>query len=103
MKTITDYCIVRHGVDSCEYFPGVGVSKSPFIAAFTGIGDTEEEAFEDALDLASEFGWDVDIVKSPDDFDPDSIFDLFVGDDDIAGTEEDYSDRMSWYVTIKLK
>ena len=100
MKTITDYCIVRHGVDSYDYFPGEGISGTQFIDKATGIGNTKEEAFEDALDLLSENGWDVDIVKSPDDFDPDSIFDLFVGDDDVAG---DYSDRMSWYVTIKVK
>jgi hypothetical protein len=100
-KEITEYCIVRHGVDSCSYFPGAVVANTEFTDCATGIGETEQEAFEDALDLLSENGWNVDDVVSPTNFDPDSITDIFSGDLDFD--DDTVSDNMSWYVTIKVR
>lgn len=53
MKQITiisDYEIIRHGVEHSDYFQGCGTAFSKFEHVSTGIGDTEKEAFEDALE-----------------------------------------------------
>lgn len=47
---ITSYQILRHGVEHSQYFQGCGTSFTSFDNADTGIGDTEKEAFEDALE-----------------------------------------------------
>ncbi len=47
---ITSYEILRHGVEHSDYFQGCGVSFTDFDHVVTGIGDTEKEAFEDALE-----------------------------------------------------
>ncbi len=51
MKTnLSSYEIVRHGIEYPDYFQGCGVSFTDFDEVQTGIGDTEREAFEDALE-----------------------------------------------------
>lgn len=52
-QTITDYEIIRHGVEHSDYFQGCGASFTKFEHVQTGIGDTEQEAFEDALECMS--------------------------------------------------
>jgi hypothetical protein len=47
---LTDYEIVRHGVELPDYFQGCGVSFTRFEHVATGIGDMEKEAFDDALE-----------------------------------------------------
>lgn len=47
---LTDYQILRHGVESSDYFQGCGTSHTQFDHVQTGIGDTEEEAFNDAIE-----------------------------------------------------
>ena len=50
MKKLTSYEIVRHGVEWSDYFQGCGVSFTEFDEVSTGIGDTEKEAFDDAIE-----------------------------------------------------
>lgn len=42
--------IIRHGIEHSQYFQGCGVSFTAYDACATGIGATEREAYEDALE-----------------------------------------------------
>lgn len=50
MKHITDFEIIRHGVEHSQYFQGCGTSFTDFDHVVTGIGDTEQEALDDAVE-----------------------------------------------------
>lgn len=63
MKMITDYEIVRHGIDNSQYFQGCGTAFTDFDEVATGIGDNPKEAAEDCLELLAQMGWDVDSNK----------------------------------------
>jgi hypothetical protein len=62
MKTIKDYSIISHGIDSPDYFQGCGVCFTKFEDVATGIGNTEFEACEGALESLAQAGWDVSTV-----------------------------------------
>lgn len=47
--------IVDLGVNHPDYFQGFGVSYTQFNHCTYGIGDTAEEAYQDALDSAAQF------------------------------------------------
>jgi hypothetical protein len=49
-----DYEIVDLGVDTPDYFQGFGVSYTPFEHCTYGIGDTAEEAYDDALESVAQ-------------------------------------------------
>lgn len=55
---ITDFEILDHGIDNPDYFPGCGVSFTPFSACYTGIGDSAAEALNDALDSMAQCSWE---------------------------------------------
>ena len=61
-KTILgDFAIEYLGIDSPSYFPGYGIAFTPFDFCAYGIGDTEEEALEDCLEMmAQSAGFDFD-------------------------------------------
>lgn len=42
----TDYEIVNHGYDHCQYFQGCGTYGTPFDEVFTGCADNAKEAYE---------------------------------------------------------
>lgn len=48
----TDYEIVNHGYDHCQYFQGCGTYGTPFDEVFTGCADNAKEAYEDAVEQA---------------------------------------------------
>lgn len=53
-KKIKDYEILDHGVENADYFTGCGTSFTEFDDVFTGIGNNQREALENALeDMAS--------------------------------------------------
>ena len=60
MRTIEEYEIINHGVDYSCYFQGCGVYFSDFEDVATGIGDSEKDALDDALDLLAQRDWDVE-------------------------------------------
>ena len=74
MKTITDYEVVSHGVEHEQYFQGCGTAFTDFEDVATGIGWSESEALEDALDSLAQSDWDTEAVKY--DADEDIIDDL---------------------------
>jgi hypothetical protein len=49
-----DYEIVDLGVESPDYFQGFGTSYTPFEHCTYGIGDTAEEAYDDALESVAQ-------------------------------------------------
>jgi hypothetical protein len=58
---LADFAIEFLGIDSPSYFPGHGTAFTPFDFCAYGIGDTEEEALEDCLELmAQSAGFDFD-------------------------------------------
>ncbi|OQA09831.1 MAG: hypothetical protein BWY66_00370 [bacterium ADurb.Bin374] len=63
MKPVTDYEVVDHGFDAEQYFQGCGTAFTDFEDVATGIGDTAQEAFEDALDSLAQNDWDVSKIK----------------------------------------
>jgi hypothetical protein len=62
MTKITSYRIVEHGIDHDQYFPGHGTTNTEYIECATGIGDTPQEALEDALEQLAMYDWDVESV-----------------------------------------
>lgn len=60
MKTVKDYRITLHGVEHSQYFQGHGVSFSKYDTCATGIGSTEQEALDDALEQLAQDGIDMD-------------------------------------------
>lgn len=66
MKTPKDYEILSHGIEHSQYFQGCGTAFTEFTDVATGIGDTEAEAFEDALDMLVQQDWDTEGISDKD-------------------------------------
>lgn len=64
MKKVTDHQIIDHGVEGSSYFQGCGVSGTGYDEVYTGIGDSANEALEDALEQAAMSDWDVDGITN---------------------------------------
>lgn len=47
---LKSYEIIDHGMDGSQYFPGCGTSYTKFTHVWTGAGDSNKEAYNDALD-----------------------------------------------------
>lgn len=47
---IAEFEVIDHGEDGSQYFPGCGVAFTKFEHVATGVGDTAEEALDDALE-----------------------------------------------------
>ena len=93
MKIVTDHEILQHGIENEQYFQGCGVSCSEFEDVATGIGNTECEALEDALDSLAQNGWDVEKIDNTlDDTTP-------VG----SMAEAEDTDGLWWYVSVRVK
>lgn len=63
MKKVKEYEVIDHGFDAEQYFTGCGKAYTDFDAVQTGIGETAQEAFEDALDCLAQDDWDVSRIK----------------------------------------
>lgn len=50
MARVTEFRVRDHGEDGSQYFPGCGTSFTDFTECGTGMGDTGDEALEDALE-----------------------------------------------------
>jgi hypothetical protein len=64
MKSIEKFEIINHGVDHEQYFSGCGCAFTEYTNVATGIGDSANEAAEDALEMLAQNEWDVDNNKS---------------------------------------
>jgi hypothetical protein len=101
MKKVTEYEVIDHGFDSEQYFQGCGTCFTDFEDVATGIGDTAQEAFEDAKDSLSTSDWDVSKIKGKSRLPRQSvrayIKSLGLNPDDGDGEETHY------YVSIRVK
>lgn len=60
MRTrVAEYHIESMGLDHPEYFRGVGIVGTDWKDVAVGIGATEAEAYEDALESLAQCDWDV--------------------------------------------
>lgn len=58
MIKVSDYRVTDHGVSNCQYFQGHGTAFTGWEACATGVGNTYNEAFDDALETLAQADWD---------------------------------------------
>ena len=58
-KKITDFEILDHGIDHSQYFQGCGTSFTEFTDVATGIGSSQREAFDNALEQLASMGYNI--------------------------------------------
>lgn len=68
MKQITQFEIISHGIENSQYFQGCGVSFTKYTDVATGIGQSEKEALNDALESLAQNDWDVSTVEDSEDY-----------------------------------
>lgn len=61
-KVVADYYITLHGLEYEQYFQGHGCT-SRWTDCATGVGDSEIEALDDALDSLAQNGWEVSEIE----------------------------------------
>jgi hypothetical protein len=95
MKKIVAYEIVSHGVEHEQYFQGCGVAFTKYDECYTGIGDSEKAALEDAIEQAvcSECIFPSELTAE---------IDGLVNEADTRTTES-VDDDVHYYVSIRLK
>lgn len=49
-KRVTDFTVVDHGIDNCQYFQGEGTAFSKHEYVVTGCGSNAQEALNDCLE-----------------------------------------------------
>ena len=59
MKKVTEYEIVDHGIEYEQYFQGCGVSFTKFETVATGIGNSLQEALNDAVEGIAQQGYEI--------------------------------------------
>ena len=85
VKKIAEYDVKTHGQDAPDYFQGHGIALTHWEDCATGIGGTEQEALEDALESLAQAGWDTS-----------NIHDKL---DDKETAQED----LYWHVSVDVK
>lgn len=84
--------IINHGVDHPQYFQGCGVSLTEFDHVATGVGESAREAYDDAVEILAQDGYDVDkMPKRP----------SGISKETLDHTDED--DESQFYVSIRVK
>ena len=97
METVLkDFEIVRHGICWPHYFQGCGIAHTPFEHCATGIGDTEYEALEDALESAAQAGHTMPTTQEEKELDSMDLTDHASGN-----VEDGQEDTPFWYVSIR--
>lgn len=101
---LTSYEIIRHGVDGSQYFQGCGTCFTDFDFVQTGIGSTEKEAFDDALECiaTSESFTDGTFERIEKEVSESEIWDERDVQDVIGASDEDMEDsECYWHVSIR--
>ena len=62
-RKVEDYEIIDHGVDHSQYFCGGGTSFTEYEDCATGVGHSEREALDDALECLAMADWDVSSIE----------------------------------------
>jgi hypothetical protein len=68
MKTPTKARVIFHGEDHSQYFPGHGLWGTTYKECATGIGTSEKQALDDALEQLAQNDWDIDALCALDEF-----------------------------------
>ena len=63
MRKHSDYKVTFHGVDNAQYFQGHGIAMTKFDDCATGIGFSNAEAFDDALEQLATQGWNAEALE----------------------------------------
>jgi len=95
-KEVKDYEIIRHGYMHEDSFQGCGTSFTEWDNAYTGIGDCEYDALEDAFDMVAG-DYDVDYIYNTE------SKETFYNDDEIEDDTEDKYQGIHYYVSIRIK
>lgn len=96
MKTAIDYKVLFHGVDVSDYFQGHGIALGKFDDCATGIGKSNGEAFQNALESLAQNGWDVEILEKR------IVAESFDGKP-LADKAEELGDDAYYFVSIDVK
>ena len=92
-KKIEKYEIISHGWDNPSYFQGCGTYGTDYDIAYTGVGNSEKEALEDAIDQVAQDDFDItELEKDPD----------FVKAD-TTGPEDEEVEDWYYYASIRVK
>ena len=97
-----EFSVESHGVESNQYFQGAGVAYTQWDACYTGCGQTEKEAFEDALENASQDEWDTSEIETEYGHkmdDDETVIDVL----EIESEDDAESCDSYFYVTIYVK
>ena len=104
MKTIRDFELVHHGVENSSYFQGCGVSFSPFTDVATGIGNTEGEAIQDALEQLAGNDWDVASTEAALLVDEAFSADRPTVQEILGATDEEMEDsECHWFASLRVR
>lgn len=97
MKThhIEEFEIISHGVEHSQYFQGCGVSFTPYTDVATGIGMTEKEALNDALDSLAQNGWYVSAIESSEEY--------IGANDEIPDELKGETDELYFHVSVRVR
>lgn len=92
-----EHQIINHGLEHSQYFQGCGIAYTEYDSFFTGIGQTEYDALEDALEQAACSGMNVEGIENTQ-----------AKEDKCDGCQDDTGDDctscgMWFYVSIRLK
>ena len=98
-RNITGHEVINHGVDHEQYFPGCGIAFTSYDDVATGIGDTSESAYEDALDSLAQAGWDVDALPSA----QEQGLGTETVENVIQPSEDESCDGSWWFVSVRVK
>ena len=60
MKAIVEFEVISHGIDYPDYFRGCGTSHTQFEDVATGIGNSEAEALDDAMEMLAQNDWETE-------------------------------------------
>lgn len=63
MKTIIDHEIIDHDYMLPDYFQGCGICLTKFDDVATGCGLSRQDAYDDALEMLAQNGWDVSSIE----------------------------------------
>ena len=94
MLIASEYNIVNHGCMVSDYFQGAGTSCTDWKDVATGIGDTEKEALDDALDMLGQQDWSIGLTNSENDL-------ARADDTDSAASCGD--GESTWFVSVYVK
>jgi len=99
---ITEWEVIQHGIEYADYFQGCGTTCTRFNHVVTGIGMTELEALEDAIEcLASNQSWQDNVLDSLRQevllMHPDISI-----DDEIVNCDNEGIDTPWWHISIRF-